>query len=101
MVAPTTSLPAATPATGRADQSRDHQPLCRRLDRRLQAMAGELGFVYTRYADDLTFSAASEDVGQAAEVLRRLHRIVGHEGFNVHPDKTRVLRRGGGKRSRA
>ncbi len=68
--------------------------LCRRLDRRLQAMAEELGFVYTRYADDLTFSAASEDVGQAAEVLRRLHRIVGHEGFIVHPQKTRVLRRG-------
>jgi hypothetical protein len=68
--------------------------LCRRLDRRLQAMADELGFVYTRYADDLTFSAKTEDVGQAAEVLRRLERIVGHEGFVIHPDKTRVLRRG-------
>ncbi len=68
--------------------------LCRRLDRRLQAMATELGFVYTRYADDLTFSARGEDVGQAAEVLRRLSRIVGHEGFVIHPNKTRVLRRG-------
>lgn len=68
--------------------------LCRRLDRRLQTMADELGFVYTRYADDLTFSAGTEDVGQAAEVLRRLRNIVAHEGFVVHPDKTRVLRRG-------
>jgi len=68
--------------------------LCRRLDRRLQKMADELGFVYTRYADDLTFSAKSEDVGQAAEVLRRLRNIVAHEGFVVHPEKTRVLRRG-------
>jgi len=68
--------------------------LCRRLDRRLQKMADELGFVYTRYADDLTFSAKSEDIGQAAEVLRRLRGIVAHEGFVIHPDKTRVLRRG-------
>lgn len=68
--------------------------LCRRLDRRLQRMADELGFVYSRYADDLTFSAKSEDVGQAAEVLRRLRNIVAHEGFVVHPEKTRVLRRG-------
>lgn len=31
--------------------------LCRRLDRRLTAMAENLGFTYTRYADDLTLSA--------------------------------------------
>lgn len=68
--------------------------LCRRLDRRLERMAGELGFTYTRYADDLTFSAAGEDIGQVAEVLRRLRGVVAHEGFVIHPDKTRVLRRG-------
>ena len=28
--------------------------LCRRLDRRLLGLARQLGFVYTRYADDLT-----------------------------------------------
>jgi retron-type reverse transcriptase len=69
--------------------------LCRRMDRRLQKMAAELGFVYTRYADDLSFSAPGEHAGQVGEVLRRLGSIVAHEGFVVHPDKTRVLRRAG------
>ncbi|HEU4539233.1 MAG TPA: reverse transcriptase domain-containing protein, partial [Polyangiaceae bacterium] len=31
--------------------------LCRRLDRRLEAAAAAFGFVYTRYADDLTLSS--------------------------------------------
>lgn len=68
--------------------------LCRRLDHRLSKMASSLGFAYTRYADDLTFSAAGRDVGQTGEVLGRLADIVAHEGFTIHPKKTRVLRRG-------
>jgi len=68
--------------------------LCRRLDRRLCKMAEELGFTYTRYADDLTFSASGAAAEKAGEVLSRLRRIVRHEGFTVHPEKTRVLRRG-------
>jgi len=67
--------------------------LCRRLDRRLAGLARKRGFVYTRYADDLTFSGARDaDVGI---LLRDAHRIIVDEGFVVRPDKTRVLRRGG------
>ncbi len=69
--------------------------LCRRMDRRLQKMAADLGFVYTRYADDLTFSAPPEHAKHVGRVLRRLGSIVAHEGFVLHPDKTRVLRRAG------
>jgi retron-type reverse transcriptase len=69
--------------------------LCRRLDRRLQGAARKLGFTYTRYADDLTFSApragGSADVGK---LLRLVRLVVTKEGFAPHPDKTRVLRRG-------
>ena len=32
--------------------------IARRLDRRLSGMSAKLGLVYTRYADDLTFSGA-------------------------------------------
>lgn len=67
--------------------------LCRRLDRRLSKMADELGFTYTRYADDLTFSASGDDLKNICNVLRRTESVVAHEGFEVHPDKTRVLRR--------
>jgi len=67
--------------------------LCRRLDRRLKKMADEVGFTYTRYADDLTFSASGDDLKNICNVLRRTEAIVAHEGFEVHPDKTRVLRR--------
>ena len=73
--------------------------LCSRLDRRLRAIAERSGFVYTRYADDLTFSAhppAADGAPRAPEVgplLRRVHHVVHAEGFRVHPEKTRVLRR--------
>jgi retron-type reverse transcriptase len=67
--------------------------LCRRLDRRLQKMAEDAGFTYTRYADDLTFSASGDDLRNICNVLRRSESIVAHEGFRIHPDKVRVLRR--------
>ena len=66
--------------------------LCRRLDRRLTKMALELGFTYTRYADDLTFSASGESLRHICNILRRTDSIVTHEGFTVNQDKTRILR---------
>jgi RNA-directed DNA polymerase len=67
--------------------------LCRRLDRRLDRMASDRGFVYTRYADDLTFSTANPDqVREIGNILKGTHGIVTHEGLTIHPDKTRVLR---------
>ncbi|HZS08505.1 MAG TPA: reverse transcriptase family protein [Blastocatellia bacterium] len=67
--------------------------LCRRLDRRLTKMAEELGFTYTRYADDLTFSASGDQLKNICNVLRRTESIVAHEGLVIHPAKTRVMRK--------
>ncbi|PSB35740.1 RNA-dependent DNA polymerase [filamentous cyanobacterium Phorm 46] len=67
--------------------------LCRRLDRRLTQMAGELGFVYTRYADDLTFSASGDSLQNICNVLRRTESIVAHEGLVINEEKTRILRK--------
>ncbi|MGU3467824.1 reverse transcriptase family protein, partial [Methylobacterium sp. C33D] len=68
--------------------------VCTRLDARLAGLAGSLGFTYTRYADDLTFSASGEGAGKVGALLKYVHAIVAGEGFTVHPDKTRVMRRG-------
>ena len=66
--------------------------ICWRLDKRLAGLAAKLGFTYTRYADDMTFSASGEAAGKASLLLKFVGEIVASEGFNVHPDKTRVMR---------
>jgi RNA-directed DNA polymerase len=66
--------------------------VCRRMDARLAGAAGKLGFRYTRYADDLTFSGPKS--GDVGALLDRIRFITADEGFAEHPDKTRVLRRG-------
>ena len=68
--------------------------LCRTLDRRLAALATKLGFAYTRYADDLSFSASGEAAQRVGELLRRVRFIVRQEGFTPHPTKQAVMRRG-------
>ena len=68
--------------------------LCRRLDRVLTTLATRSGFTYTRYADDLTFSGDAASTDDVGKLLRRVRHLVTAEGFTVHPDKTRVVRRG-------
>ena len=67
--------------------------VCRRLDRRLAGLASHLGFTYTRYADDLTFSSPAADA-PVRRVLRAVDKIVSDEDFRIHPAKTRVMHRG-------
>jgi hypothetical protein len=72
--------------------------LCRKLDKRLAGLAGRLGFAYTRYADDLTFSATPAPAGARPAVgrlLRGVRMVVAAEGFAEHAAKTHVMRRGG------
>jgi RNA-directed DNA polymerase len=70
--------------------------LCLRLDRRLQGLANKLGWRYTRYADDLTFSLPTGHKGEPriGALLSGISRIAAGEGFTLHPDKTRVHRSG-------
>ncbi|NOK14531.1 reverse transcriptase family protein [Corallococcus exercitus] len=80
--------------------------LCLRLDKRLSALSRKLGFTYTRYADDLTFSWTKAKAPKArraqgapvAVLLARVKDVVETEGFTVHPDKTRVARKGSRQR---
>ncbi len=68
--------------------------ICRKLDTRLKGLAESLGFTYTRYADDLTFSGSGQSTELVGRLLGQVRRIIADEGFHVHPDKTRVLRKG-------
>lgn len=67
--------------------------LCRRLDRRISGWATRHDFAYTRYADDLTLSTRAKDA-RIGSCLAFLRKVVAAEGFHVHPDKVRVVRRG-------
>jgi hypothetical protein len=65
--------------------------ICRKLDRRLSSLAKRHGFIFTRYADDLTFSG--DDTRAVGKLLKSVRAIVADEGFTMHPTKTRVMRR--------
>jgi retron-type reverse transcriptase len=71
--------------------------LCLKLDARISGLATKYGLKYTRYADDLTFSAFGREL-QLGKFLHRLKLILEAEGFRVHPKKTRIMR--GGARQR-
>jgi RNA-directed DNA polymerase len=67
--------------------------IARRLDSRLTGICKKLGWTYTRYADDLTFSTSGEAAGRIGYLLARVRHIAQNEGFAVNGKKTRVLRR--------
>jgi hypothetical protein len=71
--------------------------LCLRLDRRLAGLAAKLGWRYSRYADDLTFSRPADHQGDdhLAAMMGTVKKVAAEEGFRIHPEKTRVLRQGG------
>ncbi len=60
---------------------------CFTLDRRLTGYAATAGLTYTRYADDLAFSARKVKV---ARLIRIATLIAQEEGFAINTSKTRV-----------
>ncbi|PAC28665.1 hypothetical protein BWI92_18970 [Flectobacillus sp. BAB-3569] len=65
-----------------------------KLDRRLQGIANKWGFVYTRYADDLSFSCGSDNLDNFQQLLWSVQEVVKSEGFTVHPEKIHIMRKG-------
>jgi len=72
--------------------------VARSLDLRLAGLAESHGWTFTRYADDLTFSAGSADSPGSdrellppRELLRVIERIVADEHFRLAADKTHVM----------
>ncbi|HVY48490.1 MAG TPA: reverse transcriptase family protein [Minicystis sp.] len=69
--------------------------VAKKLDRRLAGVARKMGFAYTRYADDLTFSLPARHRGEIGLLLARVRHVVTEEGFALNPKKGRVQRKGG------
>ncbi len=69
--------------------------VCRSMDRRLTGLCEKLGWTYTRYADDLSFSTSGKDDSQIGYLMHRVGGIVRDERFAINDSKTRVQRRSG------
>ena len=66
--------------------------ICRKLDHRLSGLANKLGCVYTRYADDMSFTFSDVDHIKPGKVCALIAKIVREEGFRINTKKTRFLR---------
>ena len=68
--------------------------ICKRMDQRISGLCKKLGFIYTRYADDMSFSY----IGDTEQIsiggfLHSIQKIIEEEGFSVKQEKTHILRR--------
>ncbi len=68
--------------------------LCYKLDKRLAGLANKNGFNYSRYADDLSFSAKGESTENLTKLLWAVRKVTESEGFVLHPEKLRIMRKG-------
>ena len=69
--------------------------VCRKLDKRLEGLAKKYNYTYSRYVDDITFSASKENMKSISAILKYSKKIIKEESFSLHPDKLRIMKRGG------
>lgn len=65
--------------------------ICNRMDKRMMGLANKHGFTYSRYADDMTFSADKKDRLPKVSMIRK---IVETEGFHLNDEKIELLHEG-------
>ena len=60
----------------------------------MTGIAHKMGWRYSRYADDLTFSfpRQSAQTPNISQLLGSLQRVLKSEGLQLHPDKTHIVR---------
>ncbi len=68
--------------------------ICDTLDRRLAGLAKRFGLVYSRYADDITFSSMHNVYQKDGEFRQELHRIIEGQNLKINENKTRLQIKG-------
>lgn len=68
--------------------------ICRTMDMRIYGLCDKLGFTYTRYADDMSFSyLGNTDTFSIGNFLNSINKIIEAEGFHMKKEKTHILRK--------
>ncbi|RAX51646.1 hypothetical protein CCY99_08790 [Helicobacter sp. 16-1353] len=68
--------------------------ICYRLDKSLLELAKKHNAIYTRYADDITFSSNINLYKKDSEFLQKIYRIINNEGFSINENKIRLQGKG-------
>lgn len=63
--------------------------ICMKLDHQLVQLAKEYNAIYTRYADDITFSSGDLELN-STKLLKQIKRITNKNGFKLNAKKTRI-----------
>ena len=64
------------------------------MDKEIASIAAAQGITFTRYADDLTFSADTDILRPQGELVQQVKTIVERYGFRLNEEKTHLQRRG-------
>lgn len=64
--------------------------VCQKLDRRLNGLAKKFDCTYSRYADDITFSANRNVFQKDGIFITEMLRIIEDQNFRINPAKTRL-----------
>ena len=64
--------------------------VAQQLDRKLTGLAKRFNVIYSRYADDITFSSYHNVYQKDGDFLNELQQIISSQNFLINPDKTRL-----------
>jgi hypothetical protein len=64
--------------------------VCKRLDKKLHRLAKSVNAMYSRYADDMTFSSDLNSFKPNGKFNKELKRIIKEENFTLNEKKTRL-----------
>ncbi|MDD2336131.1 MAG: reverse transcriptase family protein [Geobacteraceae bacterium] len=71
--------------------------VCASIDTELQEIAQRNGLMYTRYADDMTFSGYFENRSAAVALCKEVSLVISKNGFSINSQKTNIAKNGGRK----